>query len=181
MNHSGKNHKLPQPDRKETWDRRLQIFYRARPALVKGLTYLVVSLLVIITIFYPRQYITTQKYQVGEVANKTIRVLRDLEVQDLVSTQQYQKAAAEQTPEVYDFSPKTSANINQKLADFFSEMRELYQLSPKPAKKAFASASCGLTSSRGFKRDVPTSVQEASHFVRRRGFPVCAAGASQAV
>ena len=99
--------------------------------MVKGLIYFAVSSLVIITTFYPRQYISSKTYQVGEVAKKTIRILRDLEVQDMVTTRQYQKSAEEQTPEYYDFAPDLASNLGQKLSDFFSQMRELYQLSPR--------------------------------------------------
>jgi len=138
MNHSGKNSKLPGLDKKRRWEKQLQLFYRSRPGLVRGLIYFAVSLLVIVTIFYPRQYITTRKYQAGEVADKTIRVLRDLEVQDLVTIKQYQKSATEQTPEVYDFSPDLSLGVNQKLTDFFSGMRELYQLAPRSGEETIS-------------------------------------------
>ena len=130
MNHSAKNTKLSGLERKQNWDKQLQLYYRSRPQLVKGLIYLAVSLILIAIIFYPRQYITARKYQAGEIADKTIRVLQDLEVQDLVTIAQYQKSASEQTPEVYDFSPDLPASLNQKLEGFFSGMRELYRLSP---------------------------------------------------
>ncbi len=138
MNHSAKNSKLPQTDRKATWDKRLQLLYRSRPKLAKALVYTAVSMILIIINFYPRQYITSQEYQAGEIANKTIRVLRDLEVQDLVTIKQSQKTAAEQTQEVYDLAPELPGTINQELADFFAEMRELYQPAPKKGEEPIA-------------------------------------------
>ena len=87
---------------------------------------MLVALVVVLIIFFPRQYITARKYQVGEVADKTIRVLRDIEVEDRVTTEQRKKEAQEQARDVYDFDPSLKDELKKNLTSFFSKMQELY-------------------------------------------------------
>jgi len=121
---------------KRFWREDLFRAYQERPWLVKGVIYFIFSLMVVLLIFYPREYITGKKYQAGEIADKTIKVLRDLEVEDLVSTSQYQKLAEEQAREVYDYDPSLSLSLTQRLSDFFIGMRELYQTGSSRKKEA---------------------------------------------
>jgi cyclic-di-AMP phosphodiesterase PgpH len=129
---SEKTHKLPDADKQLKWFRRLQTLYHFRPEPVKWVLYLMVSLLVVMLIFYPREYLAGKKYQVGEVAMKTIKVMRDSEVQDRVTTAQQRSAAEDQARDVYDFDPALPESINQGLADMFAKMSKIYQSRPKP-------------------------------------------------
>jgi len=131
MPNSDKIHKLPGTEIKRQWLKRIQAVYRIRPQLVKWVIYVLVSLILTILIFYPREYVSGQKYQPGEPAQKTIKVMRDTPAIDTVTTEQRRKAAAEGVRDVYDYDPKLADSINQSLAELFAKMRDLYQPRPK--------------------------------------------------
>jgi len=103
---------------------------------MRWLLYLLVSVALILIIFYPRQYITAKKYQVGEIADKTIRILRDLEVEDRVTTEEHKKQAEKSAQEVYDYAPQMAQELKDKLSEFFVKMRELYPISKSRKEEA---------------------------------------------
>jgi len=105
---------------------------------MRWLVYFLVSLALILIIFYPRQYVTGKKYQVGEIADKTIRVLRDLEVEDRVTTEEHRKQAEKEAQEVYDFAPQLAGEIKERLSEFFLKMKELYQPSRVQGEEAIS-------------------------------------------
>jgi membrane-associated HD superfamily phosphohydrolase len=139
---SEKTHKLPDADKQLKWFRRLQTLYHFRPEPVKWVLYLMVSLLVVMLIFYPREYLAGKKYQVGEVAMKTIKVMRDSEVQDRVTTAQQRSAAEDQARDVYDFDPALSESINQSLADMFAKMSKDLSVPSQAQRRVHHHARC---------------------------------------
>ena len=52
--------------------------------------------------------------------------MRDITVEDKITTDERRKQAYNDTRDVYDLDTKVPTNINQSLSDFFSKMRELY-------------------------------------------------------
>ena len=122
--------KLPDGEKKADWSQRLQALYRARPEPVKWAVYVMVGMILVLMIFYPRQYLTGGKYKVGNLALKTIKVWKDEEVIDQLTTEQRRKAAGQQVRDIYDFDPRMPETINQSLADLFAKMHELYKNKP---------------------------------------------------
>jgi len=127
MPNSEKIHKLPDAEQRPGALKRLQAVYRRRPEPVKWTIYLMVSAALMLLIFYPRPYPSGVKYKEGGVALKTIKVWRDEDVVDQVTTDQRKNEAASAVRDIYDYDPSTPENVNLTLADFFAKMHELYQ------------------------------------------------------
>ncbi len=124
----GKVSKLPEVpshDRKE-WQKNIQHLYRRHPASIKWAINLITSLFIVIIVLYPREPQSLKRFEHEGIATRTIRVFRNMDVEDKASTESKRKEAADSALAVYDLDTKARANTKDRLGKFFNDFRELY-------------------------------------------------------
>ncbi len=129
----GKVKKLPETssERKE-WHRRLQRLYQIHPGFIKWAINITTSLFIVLIVLYPRQTQSPKRFEDEGIAIRTVRVLRDMDVEDRTSTEAKKKEAADSALAVYDLDTKAWANTQERLKKFFQEFREVY---PTPEER----------------------------------------------
>jgi putative nucleotidyltransferase with HDIG domain len=93
---------------------------------------------VFIVLLYPDLIVQPHPYQLGDIAERSVKAPRDFFVEDQAATQEIRAKAIEQVLTVYDFDPRISMQTISNLRKSFENMRlKLAQLSsqyaePKP-------------------------------------------------
>ena len=100
---------LPESHQRLGWDQRLHRQYLAHPGAVKWALNLALSLALVAVVYYPREQFPEEEFGVGEVAEKTVKVPQDLDVEDPAATVQRQEDAAAAVQSVYDLDTKAES------------------------------------------------------------------------
>ena len=116
---------LPESHQRLGWDQRLHRQYLAHPGAVKWALNLALSLALVAVVYYPREQFPEEEFGVGEVAEKTVKVPQDLDVEDPAATVQRQEDAAAAVQSVYDLDTKAESLTEENVRKFFQGFREL--------------------------------------------------------
>ena len=121
---------VPKSGKKLTWDKRLHQKYLAHPGATKWAINLALSLAVVAVVYYPHEQLPEDEFVVGEVAVKTVKVPRDLDVEDTAASAKRREEAAAAVQSAYDLDTEAGAVAEDKLKKFFQGFRELNMTRP---------------------------------------------------
>jgi membrane-associated HD superfamily phosphohydrolase len=94
---------------------------------------MVLVLMIFLAILYPSLGTKKYIYQVGDVAKRDIKAHEDFFVEDITATENKRLDAIENVLTVYDYQPKLSPQITQKVKKAFESLRNVYIYTiPKP-------------------------------------------------
>lgn len=96
-------------------------------AMANRIKWMILALVVIIFVvmLYPGLIVRQQNYELGDIADHDIKAPQDFFVEDKLATAANQQQAVEQILTVYDFDPRISGNLTEKVRTAFQRMRDI--------------------------------------------------------
>jgi putative nucleotidyltransferase with HDIG domain len=114
---------------------------------------MVLVLMIFLAILYPSLGTKKYIYQVGDVAKRDIKAHEDFFVEDITATENKRLDAIENVLTVYDYQPKLSPQITQKVKKAFESLRNVYIYTiPKPLEPLSSIENSKNTASDGLNK-----------------------------